>query len=119
MGQLVISTGSFQAIVGGHEEVLGTVEAEIPGVCLVVVSLTMMMIIGGMTLGNEVAEREEEEVIGSLVVIGALAGLHLEEAETDLAVHVSVVDAVVTEHLNALTKGTIRSVGCVIILPAG
>lgn len=47
-------------------------------------SLTMMMIIGGMTLGREVAEQEEEEVIGSLVVIGALAGLHREEAETGL-----------------------------------
>lgn len=44
----------------------------------------MMMIIGGMTLGREVAEQEEEEVIGSLVVIGALAGLHREEAETGL-----------------------------------
>lgn len=85
MGQLVISMGSFQAgILGGHEEVLETVEAEIPGVILVVVSLITMMIIGGMTLGPEVAEQEGEEVIGSSVVIGALAGLYLEEAETGL-----------------------------------
>lgn len=49
-----------------------------------VVSLIMMMIIGGMTLGLEVAEQEGEEVIGSSVVIGALAGLYLEEAEIGL-----------------------------------
>ena len=75
-----------------------------------------MMIIGGMTLGLEVAEQEGEEVIGSSVVIGALAGLYLEEAEIEaLVVHVSIVGAVVTEHLNALTKGTTRSVGCLIV----
>ncbi|KAH0644878.1 hypothetical protein KY284_032762 [Solanum tuberosum] len=33
-----------------------------------------------------------------------------------LVVHVSIVGAVVTEHLNALTKGTTRSIGCLIIL---
>lgn len=79
----------------------------------------MMMIIGGMTLGSKVAELEGEEVIGSSVVIGALAGLYLEEAETEaLVVHVSIVGAVVTEHLNALTKGTTRFVGCLVVLPA-
>lgn len=42
------------------------------------------MIIGGMTLGSKVPEQEGEEMIGSSVVIGALAGLYLEEAETGL-----------------------------------